>query len=116
MRMKKCMLIGLICLLSSQWMWGQHFPQMDARNYVSDTALFIPRRPWLAASEVFGMNMAVWTFDRFLMNEDFAKINGHTIKQNFKTGPVRTRISSLPTWWPIPITDRYISTRPVAMD
>ena len=52
MRMKKCMLIGLICLLSSQWMWGQHFPQMDARNYVSDTALFIPRRPWLAASEV----------------------------------------------------------------
>lgn len=82
------MLIGLICLLSSQWMWGQHFPQMDARNYVSDTALFIPRRPWLAASEVFGMNMAVWTFDRFLMNEDFAKINGHTIKQNFKTGPV----------------------------
>jgi len=86
--MKKCMLIGLICLLSSQWMWGQHFPQMDARNYVSDTALFIPRRPWLAASEVFGMNMAVWTFDRFLMNEDFAKINGHTIKQNFKTGPV----------------------------
>ena len=88
MRMKKCMLIGLICLLSSQWMWGQHFPQMDARNYVSDTALFIPRRPWLAASEVFGMNMAVWTFDRFLMNEDFAKINGHTIKQNFKTGPV----------------------------
>ena len=32
MRMKKCMLIGLICLLSSQWMWGQHFPQMDARN------------------------------------------------------------------------------------
>ena len=42
MRMKKCMLIGLICLLSSQWMWGQHFPQMDARNYVSDTALFIP--------------------------------------------------------------------------
>ena len=57
MRMKKCMLIGLICLLSSQWMWGQHFPQMDARNYVSDTALFIPRRPWLAASEEFGMNM-----------------------------------------------------------
>ena len=88
MKMKKSMLIGVICLLSSQWIWGQHFPQMDARNYVSDTALFIPRRPWLATGEVFGMNMAVWAFDRFLMNEDFAKINGHTIKQNFKTGPV----------------------------
>ena len=40
-------------------------PQLRERH-----ALFIPRRPWLAASEVFGMNMAVWTFDRFLMNED----------------------------------------------
>lgn len=66
---------------------GATLPSDGCRNYVSDTALFIPRRPWLAASEVFGMNMAVWTFDRFLMNEDFAKINGHTIKQNFKTGP-----------------------------
>ena len=55
-------------------------------------------------------------FRPFLNERGFPKINGHTIKQNFKTGPVGTRISSLPIWWPIPITDRYISTRPVAMD
>ena len=26
------------------------------------------------------------------------------------------RLDFRPIWWPIPITDRYISTRPVAMD
>ena len=86
--MKKKMLIGLLFTLSTQWIWGQHFPQMGTRNYVSDSTLFTPKRPWQAAGEVFGMNMLVWSFDRFLMNEDFAKINGHTIKRNFKTGPV----------------------------
>lgn len=87
-RMKKYLLAGLLALLSFQWSWGQHFPQMNYRNYVSDTALFAPRRPWLAAGEVFGLNMLVWGFDRFVMQEDFAKINLHTIKNNFKTGPV----------------------------
>lgn len=87
-RMKKYLFVGLLSLLSIQWTWGQHFPQMSYRNYLSDTAVFAPRRPWLAAGEVFGLNMLVWGFDRFVMQEDFAKINLHTIKNNFKTGPV----------------------------
>lgn len=86
--MNKYIIIGILLLSTVQWTWSQHFPQMNYRNYVSDTALFQPRRPWLAAGEVFGLNMLVWGFDRFVMNEDFAKINGHTIKNNFKTGPV----------------------------
>lgn len=86
--MNKYIIIGILLLWTVQWTWSQHFPQMNYRNYVSDTALFQPRRPWLAAGEVFGLNMLVWGFDRFVMNEDFAKINGHTIKNNFKTGPV----------------------------
>lgn len=85
---KKCIPIALVLLTLAQWTWSQHFPQMNYRNYVSDTTLFQPRRPWLAAGEVFGLNMLVWGFDRFIMNEDFARINGHTIKNNFKTGPV----------------------------
>ena len=86
--MNKYILIALLLLTTTQWTWCQHFPQMNYRNYVSDTALFQPRRPWLAAGEVFGLNMAVWVFDRYIMKEDFARINGHTIKSNFKTGPV----------------------------
>ncbi|EJW97752.1 hypothetical protein EVA_14141, partial [gut metagenome] len=61
---------------------------MDSRTYVSDSSLVTPRRPWRGVAEAFGINMLVWSFDRFLMNEDFAKINGHTIHDNFKTGPV----------------------------
>jgi hypothetical protein len=30
----------------------------------------------------------VWAFDRFALNEDFARINSHTIKRNLKTFPV----------------------------
>lgn len=86
--MKRFIWIGLLALLSAQWMQGQHFPKMDTRNYVSDSTVFMPKKPWLAAGEVFGLNVGIWAFDRFLMNEDFAHINGHTIKNNFKTGPV----------------------------
>ena len=38
------------------------------------------------------------------------------LSKTSRRGLFGTRISSLPIWWPIPITDRYISTRPVAMD
>lgn len=86
--MKRYVLIWLLCLLVSQYVVGQHFPQMDSRNYVSDSSFVVPRRPWRGVAEAFGINMFVWSFDRFLMNEDFAKINGHTIRDNFKTGPV----------------------------
>lgn len=82
--MKKFILAGLICLLSSSWAWGQDYiPQTVHRYYVSDTTLFQPRRPWKAAAETFGLNMLVWGFDRFIMKEEWSYINGHTIKSNF---------------------------------
>ena len=45
-----------------------------------------PKRPWRAALETFGINAGVWAFDRYILQEDFAKINLHTIHQNIKTG------------------------------
>ena len=93
--MKRFIWIGLLALLSAQWMQGQHFPKMDTRNYVSDSTVFMPKKPWLAAGEVFGLNVGIWAFDRFLMNEDFAHINGHTIKNNFKTGLCHARAISV---------------------
>ena len=44
------------------------------------------KRPWKAALEVVGINMLVNGFDRFVMNEDFAKISLHSIKHNIKNG------------------------------
>ena len=68
---------------------------MGARIYtsnytpsLSDTTLYQPRRPWKAAIETFGLNMLVWSFDRYIMKEDWAYINGNTIKSNFQKGPV----------------------------
>ena len=61
--MKKFILAGLICLLSSSWAWGQDYiPQTVHRYYVSDTTLFQPRRPWKAAAETFGLNMGIRPF------------------------------------------------------
>jgi len=44
------------------------------------------KRPWLAAAEATGINLLVHCFDRFIMNEDFAQVNLHTIHKNFKKG------------------------------
>lgn len=44
------------------------------------------KRPWIAAAEAFGINVLVNSFDRYVMNEDFAKISWSSIKHNFKKG------------------------------
>lgn len=85
---RKIIWIGLLSLLSSVWAWGQHYPKLNSRNYVSDSTYLLPKKPWLATAEVVGLNIAIWGFDRFALNADFARINRQTIKNNFKTGPV----------------------------
>lgn len=55
---------------------------------MSDSLEIPKKRPFAAVGESFGINMLIWGFDRYVMNEDFAKINSHTIIQNFRTGPV----------------------------
>lgn len=44
--------------------------------------------PWIAVAEATGINAFVHCFDRFVMNEDFAQVNLHTIHNNFKHGLV----------------------------
>ncbi|MCD8237125.1 MAG: DUF3943 domain-containing protein [Prevotellaceae bacterium] len=55
-----------------------------------DSVFFEPglqkKRPWRAAVKTFGINVGVWAFDRYVMNEDFARINIHTIRHNIKNG------------------------------
>lgn len=87
-RMTKYYLILLLFCFSVFAVNGQTIPQEKKRNYTSDSIRVIQKQPWKAAGEVFGLNMGVWAFDRFIMNEDFAKINTHSIKRNLKTLPV----------------------------
>jgi len=44
------------------------------------------KHPWKAAVETFGINVVVQSFDRFVLNADFAQINFKTIKHNIETG------------------------------
>lgn len=60
---------------------------IDSLASSSQTKLtLIPKRPWRAAAETFGVNMAVWAFDRYVMNEEFARISWQSIKNNFRDG------------------------------
>jgi hypothetical protein len=58
------------------------------RPIVTDSLMALPeiRRPWLAAAEAMGINLMVFSFDKFIMNEDFAQVNIHTIRHNLRTG------------------------------
>lgn len=110
--MKKFILTGLICLFSFPWIRGQEYiPQITHRHYTSDSTLLQPRRPWKAALETFGLNMLVWSFDRYIVKEDWAYINGHTIKSNFKKVRYGTPTSSQQTFSPTLITVHSISTQ-----
>ena len=44
------------------------------------------KRPWRAAFETIGLNVGVWAFDRYIMNEDFAKISFKSIGHNIRNG------------------------------
>ncbi|MCD8194169.1 MAG: DUF3943 domain-containing protein [Tannerellaceae bacterium] len=78
---------GMLLFLSLS-ISAQHFPKMDTRNYITDTTLFVPHKPWRAVSEIIGLNIGVWAFNRYVTKGDFAYINFKTIKENFKVGPV----------------------------
>jgi len=48
--------------------------------------LDIPKNPVKAAGLIFATNIGVWSFDRFVMQAPYAKVNFHTILKNYKTG------------------------------
>jgi len=55
----------------------------------SDTLVdpvMLHHRPWRAAAEVVGLNIGVWGFNHFIMNESFADISWASIKKNLETG------------------------------
>lgn len=82
----KLIIIAVLFFLGTGSLIAQQFPEMETRHYTSDSSRFLPKNPWRTAAEVFGVNMGVWAVNRYVVKEDFARINGQTIKNNFKTG------------------------------
>lgn len=70
------------------------YSQMAIRHQVvppvkpdSADITYYSKKNWAHAGlQVFGINMGVWAFDRYIQNADFAKINIHTVKENFRKG------------------------------
>jgi len=44
------------------------------------------RRPWLAAAEIAGINIAIWAYDRYVMEYSWAYISWETMKANLSGG------------------------------
>ncbi|MDR1698748.1 MAG: DUF3943 domain-containing protein [Prevotellaceae bacterium] len=61
---------------------------VDLVNSVSENECLVTlqKRPWLAAGEIFTLNMGVWSFDRLIKKDKYAHINWQSIKKNFRTG------------------------------
>ena len=84
----KHIIIATLCIIFTQEVTAQQFPLIKKHAYTTDSVFTPPKRPWLAAGEAIGANLFIWAADRYVAKADFAYINGSTIKQNFKTGPI----------------------------
>ena len=70
------------------------YPQLAIRHRLAtprpadslDIDYYSRKRGLQAGTMVFGINMGVWAFDRYIRKADFAYINGRTIKDNLKHG------------------------------
>lgn len=58
----------------------------DSLFVYNDSAHFFRKHPGRAAAEVLAINLGVFSFDRFIMNEDFSQVNIHTLRRNFQKG------------------------------
>lgn len=53
----------------------------------TDLAYYAQKRSWIKASSLtFGVNMLIWTYDRYIQKGDFAYISLNSIKENFRKG------------------------------
>ena len=86
--MKKSILL-IICSIIYISIFAQS-NTLEQSNYAADTLIYhIPQKDPLRAITIgFGVNMGIWTFNRYITHEDFAYISLHTIKRNLKTYPV----------------------------
>jgi len=56
-------------------------------SIVGPDSLYNRKRPWRAAAEVIGVNLAILGFDNYVLKYDWAKVSMKSIRKNIK-GPL----------------------------
>jgi hypothetical protein len=57
-----------------------------AQDYRGPEPGVLRKRPWLAASEIAGINILVWAYDRYIEFEPWAYIDWDTVVENLRRG------------------------------
>ncbi len=88
--MRKRILTLAICLVSIDLLYSQtaiRYQIASPRMADSlDIAFYSKKRGIQAGTMIFGTNMGIWAFDRYIQKGHFAYISLHTIKDNFRHG------------------------------
>lgn len=88
MRKKWLIILIFICyaISSSAQIGIRHQTTIPRAADSIDVAYYSKKNGLQAGLLTFGINMVVWTFDRYIQKGDFAYINTNTIKENFRHG------------------------------
>lgn len=81
----KYILLSFVISYVSLPVHGQTSLSQDSIYAFNDPKV-LKKKPWKAALETVGINVGVWAFDRYIMNEDFAKISFQSIGDNITNG------------------------------
>lgn len=71
-----------------KWQVSVMLAALPGMGVAGDTLSTVQRHPWRAAAEVVVLNAGVWAFDRYVMNEEFARIDGKSLNRNLHHGLV----------------------------
>lgn len=84
---KRIVLTILLFLLSPPLLksFAQQYPYNDS-IYAYESPIYNKKYPWRASALTFGINVGVWAFNRYIANEEFARISINTFKDNIKHG------------------------------
>lgn len=85
MTKRKIILLLWLTIISTH-LFAQRFPTVKSTELKPDSLTRLSKRPWRALGETIGINLGVWGFDHFVMQEEFADISWSSIKNNFQTG------------------------------
>jgi len=80
--MKRLFLYMIFFLLTMGIIHAQHPDSL----FIYNDSLQIRKRPWRAAFQSAGLNVAVWAFDRLAMNQGYAKVSFRSISKNITNG------------------------------